>query len=111
MIIDNKKFKASSNSENGEISETTIFHYRQNGKIIWADYSGGNIQKGHLIGLIEDNKYLQFEYHHVNLKNEILTGKCRSIISIQENGKLFLNEKWQWTCKDLIKGESVLVEI
>lgn len=33
------------NSENGEVNEQTIFTYHQNGKLLWADYSGGNILK------------------------------------------------------------------
>ena len=33
------------NSENGEVNEQTIFTYHQNGKLLWEEYSGGNILK------------------------------------------------------------------
>jgi hypothetical protein len=29
-------FKAVSNSENGEVDESTIFHYRQTGDLVWG---------------------------------------------------------------------------
>lgn len=35
-------FKAVSNTENGETSTETIFHYKQEGNIIWATYKGGS---------------------------------------------------------------------
>lgn len=108
--LDKKKFRVLSNSERGEVSENTIFHYHQHGNIIWAAYGGGDIQTGHLLGKVLDNKSFEFAYHHINLDNEVLTGKCQTTISYNENGKIVLSEKWQWTCKDMSRGESELVE-
>jgi len=51
LINLNKKiFKALSNSDNGEVGNDTIFYYLQNKDIISAEYSGGEIIKGNLIG-------------------------------------------------------------
>ena len=49
-IYDNKKFVAVENTANGEVSSQTEFHYHQQGKMIWAEYGGGEILKGFLIG-------------------------------------------------------------
>jgi len=108
--LNNKIFKALSNSENGEVSNETIFHYKQSENIIWADYSGGEIVKGNLTGkYIEENK-IQFVYQHINKNEEIMTGKCTSKIEIDKNNKINLTENWQWTCKDFSKGKSKLIE-
>lgn len=48
--LNNKKFVALQNSENGEVSQQTCFHYFQQDKMIWAEYGGGEIAKGFLIG-------------------------------------------------------------
>lgn len=109
--LDNRKFKMQSNTDNGEVSEDTIFHYKQSEKIIWADYQGGNIVKGNLIGKVVDNKYLDFVYHHINMNGEIMTGVCLSYPEILDTGKMIVKEFWQWTCKDNSKGESILTEI
>lgn len=108
--LNNKKFKALENSDNGEVSSLTIFHYKQEGDVISASYQGGDILRGFLVGKIVE-EHLKFTYQHVNKDMEILTGKCISYPKIQEDGKLLLNEKWEWTCKDFSKGTSLLIEI
>jgi hypothetical protein len=113
MIIDfnNKKFKALSNSENGEVSEDTVFHYHQDMELIWADYSGGNVINGFLVGKIQGTNNLEFVYQHVNSKMEIMTGKCSSKASKDNAGKIVLEEEWQWTCNNFSKGKSRLIEL
>lgn len=51
----NRVFKPVSNTENGETTNQTTFFYKQEGNIITAEYSGGKILKGHLIGLHDEN--------------------------------------------------------
>lgn len=109
--LDNRKFRTQSNTNNGEVSEETIFYYRQSYNIVYADYSGGDIVKGNLIGKVVDDKYLDFVYHHINVKGEIMTGVCKSYPEISDSGQLILREFWQWTCKDMSKGESIIIEI
>ncbi len=46
ICYDGRRFITKMNSENGEVSEQTTFTYHQNGKLLWAEYSGGNIFKG-----------------------------------------------------------------
>lgn len=108
--LHNKKFKALSNSSNGEVSDDTVFHYYQENEVLWAEYSGGGILKGFLIGKVAGNS-LEFSYQHLNERLEIMTGKCKSQAGTGADGKIKLIEKWEWTCKDFSKGESVLIEI
>lgn len=108
--VHNKIFRSSSNSTSGEVSSETTFHYKQEGRVIYADYSGGDIIKGFLVGTIEQD-CLIFVYQHVNAKHEIKTGKCTSYPEQLPNGKLRLLEKWEWTCGDFSKGESVIEEV
>lgn len=108
--LNNKMFKSLSNSENGEVSDSTIFHYHQEKQIIWAEYIGGEIQKGFLIGKI-DNLIIEFTYQHLNRDYEIMTGKCKSKIELSNINKIQLFEDWEWTCKDFSKGKSTLIEV
>ncbi|RYD83169.1 MAG: n-acetylglutamate synthase, partial [Sphingobacteriales bacterium] len=111
MNYNNKKFKAVNNSVNGETSADTIFHYQQDGTIISAHYAGGKIIKGHLLGLMAENGSLNFRYHQVNDKGEIMTGACTSTPEIMPGGKIRLHENWEWTSGDFSKGASVIEEI
>lgn len=107
----NKKFRPISNTDNGETSEETIFLYKQEGNILTSEYSGGDIVKGHLIGLVDGHGNIEMRYHQVNKKGELMTGTCFSKPEIQEDGTLRLNESWHWTSGDMSQGYSVIEEI
>ena len=105
-----RTFISKSNSENGEVNGDTLFRYRQNGHILWADYSGGEIVKGQLIGNVSADGALDFHYQHVNQNGNVRIGKCHSVPHILEDGKLELHENWQWLNGDMSFGTSVLIE-
>ena len=114
MNYNGKIFVPRSNAENGEVDEKTIFHYFQENvqesDLFWAEYSGGDVLKGHMIGTVAENGELDFHYQHLNKDGQVRIGKCHSIPHILENGKIELHEKWQWLNGDLSRGESVVVE-
>ena len=104
----NKKFRSVQNTQNAETSEETIFEYKQNGNILTSEYSGGKIQKGHVLGLVDDNGAIEMRYHQVNDNGQLMTGICFSKPEILENGKILLHETWQWTSGDKSKGKSII---
>ena len=107
----NKKFRPVSNSENGETSAETVFHYKQDGNILTSEYSGGKIKKGLLIGLVDEVGKIEMRYSQVNENNELMTGVCVSIPEILPNGKIRLHENWRWTSGDFSQGNSIIEEI
>jgi hypothetical protein len=111
MNYHNKLFKPVENSENAETSSDTVFKYQQDGNMLTSKYSGGQIIKGHLIGLVDDEGNIDMRYHQVNNKGELMTGICKSTPEVMENGKIRLHEDWKWTSGDLSNGKSILEEI
>ena len=105
-----KTFKSISNTDNGEVGEQTLFHYQQQGNVVWAEYSGGVIVKGFLVAKIIENDALDMRYEHINSAGEIMTGLCLSTPEILSDGRIRLHEKWQWTSGDLSSGESIIEE-
>lgn len=108
---DNRYFRSVQNSDNGETTQDTIFHYKQNGNILVAEYKGGNIIYGHLIGRVDEAGNIDMCYHQINIRNELMTGTCHSIPEFLPDGRIRLHEKWKWTSGDLSEGYSVLEEI
>jgi hypothetical protein len=98
-------------SDNGEASKDTVFHYRQDGSIVWATYQGGPIRFGSLIARVDADGSLEMRYQHINASGEFLHGKCRSWPEVLEDGRLRLYERWEWLSGDGSKGESVIEEI
>ena len=111
MNYHNRTFRPISNTENGETSAETLFNYRQDGNILTAEYQGGDIVKGHLIGLVDEKGNIDMRYHQVNTAGKLMTGICYSRPERLPNGKIRLHETWEWTSGDYSKGESVLEEV
>lgn len=107
----NKKFRPIKSSENSETDAATIFHYKQVGNLLSSEYSGGDIVKGHLIGLVDEKGHIEMRYHQVNIKGELMTGICFSTPKLDLDGKIRLFENWEWTSGDRTKGSSVLIEV
>lgn len=111
MIYYNDKiFIPISNTENGETSSETVFHYKQVGNLLTSEYSGGKIKYGHLIGLVDENGNIEMRYHQVNDKGELMTGICYSKPERLPNGKIRLHECWEWTSGDKSEGQSIIEE-
>lgn len=108
FTLEDRFFTALQNSESGEVSSDTVFCYHQKGNVIWAEYSGGSIVKGFLIGTMDENHELHFDYRHINTDGESKAGRCDSRPCI-ENGKLRFIENWKWSTGQ--EGTSVIEEI
>ena len=108
---DKRVLKSVSNSATGEVSSETTFHYHQKNNLVWAEYEGGAIVFGQIVGKVLDDNSLEFCYQHLNEFGELMTGKCSSVPEVLPNGKIRLQENWEWTCKDFSKGISTLEEI
>ncbi|HAQ70898.1 MAG TPA: n-acetylglutamate synthase [Flavobacteriales bacterium] len=111
MNYHNKTFRPVQTTSNSETTEDTIFEYKQEGNILTAEYSGGQILKGHLIGLVDELGNIEMRYHQINTKGELMTGKCWSKPEVLPNGKLRLHQTWEWTSGDKSKGSSILEEM
>lgn len=109
--FEGRVFVSITNTENGEVSKDTLFHYHQDGDIVTAEYEGGSIVKGHLIAKVLSDGKLDMRYHHINRNGELMIGKCLSVPEITEDGRLKLNEQWQWLSGDMSTGYSEIVEI
>ena len=108
LSVEGRFFTAVENSESGEVSDMTVFGYHQKGNVIWAEYSGGSVVKGYLIGTMDEKHNLHFSYQHINTDGELKSGMCDSTPKV-ENGKLRFYEKWKWTMGE--EGTSIIEEI
>ncbi|MFC7785421.1 MULTISPECIES: n-acetylglutamate synthase [unclassified Rossellomorea] len=108
---DGRTFVSIENTTNGEVSSKTVFEYKQDGDILSATYSGGDIMKGTLIGIVKEDGGLTFRYNHVNVHNDIRGGQCTSVPEILPDGRIRLHESWRWMDRDQSEGESIVEEV
>lgn len=107
---DGRVFRPITNTANGEVSGETRFLYRQDGRVLWAEYAGGAVRRGHLLGVVADDGSLDFGYHHINASGDLMTGICRSTPEVLPDGRIRLHEQWRWTSGDRSAGSSVVEE-
>lgn len=106
--LEDRYFTVLENSESGEVSGKTVFSYHQKGNVIWAEYSGGSIVKGFLLGSMDEQHKLHFNYQHINTAGEQKSGSCDSRPRT-ENGRLRFYESWRWATGE--SGRSVIEEL
>jgi len=105
-----RTFASVANTANGDVGSETIFHYHQEGELVWADYAGGAVRKGHLLGTVSADGGLAFTYHHMRSDGARMTGECRSTLTVLDDGRYRLDEEWRWTCGDGSRGRSTIEE-
>jgi hypothetical protein len=106
-----RRFRPATNTDNGETSADTVFHYRQSGNVLSSEYSGGRIRLGHLLGVVDAAGGIDMRYHHINEHGELMTGICRSTPELLSDGRIRLHEEWKWTSGDCSAGRSILDEL
>lgn len=106
--LDGRTFAASTVAGPGDVDGRTRFHYRQDGDVVWADYAGGSVVRGHLIGSRRGAR-LDFRYVHLDTDGGTATGHCESVVECVGD-RLRLHERWSWESRPG-SGTSVLDEI
>lgn len=94
--FNNKTFKVIRNDGPGaEVTTETVFRFRQQGNIVHADYEGGLVRYGKLLGVLDGDK-LNHRYIQVNLNGEFNSGHASDEVKLTPQGKIQLIDSWQW---------------
>lgn len=113
MVINyhNRFFRTVVNDAAGDLDGFTLFHYRQEGHRVWAEYSGGPILQGLQLASMDEDGVLTMAYHHMTRSGEIKAGQCVSRPEILPDGRMRLYESWSLDTGGGGKGTSVIEEV
>lgn len=81
----------------------TVFIFTQVAEIVHADYFGGRIRMGKLLGTVE-NRVLNFRYLQINRAGEFRSGEGIAQLSLNEDGKLCLSPCWHFDYFESAEG-------
>lgn len=109
LSLDGRRFTHQTGHHDGDVSSDTVFAYREADGEIWADYAGGVIRRGSLIGRRNGDR-LDFRYVHLTVDGETASGRCRTEITILPDCRLRLEEAWAWESR-AGEGTSTLDEL
>jgi hypothetical protein len=89
------------------LSTETRFRFAQRGTLVSAEYDGGSIDRGYLVGKLEDRR-LEFRYVQMSRDGQIDAGHSRCDLVLAPDG-LRLVERFAWQTRDGT-GTNVLVQ-
>ena len=93
---------------NGVIGIETIFRFRQTDQFVDADYSGGQIEKGYLVGIVDGSSF-QFRYCQLETGGT-LNGGCSQCQLEAADGLVRIVEHFEWESRKG-GGRNVIQEI
>ena len=105
LSLDNRVFIPVHNSEDGVASGKTRFHFWQEGMVFYADYFGGDVREGHIIGQFTEELAGDMLYHCLTTDKSLKAGKARAIFSETEDGRLAFDLDWEWISLDDLGGD------
>jgi len=111
LDYDARVFRSVANSDGGDVSEETTFHYHQRDNVVWATYAGGSVVFGTLVAKADDFGNLDMRYQHVSVDGSFKSGRCQSRPERLPDGRLRLHERWQWTDGAEGQGVSIVEEV
>ncbi|MFJ6117995.1 hypothetical protein [Streptomyces sp. NPDC092129] len=93
----------------GQVGTGTRFTYHEQDGGIWAEYAGGDVVRGRLVGTRSGDR-LDFRYVQLTHDGITSSGHCESRIVELPDGRLRLEESWQWESRTG-DGTSVVEEV
>lgn len=79
----------------GQVGVRTRFAYHERDGAVWADYAGGDVVRGHLLGTREGDR-LDFRYVQLKRDGTTSSGHCVSTVVDLPDGRVRLEESWEW---------------
>ncbi|MZF87096.1 hypothetical protein [Streptomyces sp. SID5643] len=79
----------------GQVGTRTRFTYHEREGEIWAEYAGGDVVRGRLVGTREGDR-LDFRYVQLKRDGTTSSGHCVSAVVELSDGRVRLEETWEW---------------
>ena len=107
---DGRVFRSAAAETAGPDGQGPVGHYHQDGDVVWAEFSGGQVVRGALIGTSGRDGVLRLAYCQLMASGEAVAGQCTSIPTVLGDGRIRLDEHWQRSGPDGPAGVSVIVQ-
>ncbi|MFC9824556.1 hypothetical protein ACFV0H_40465 [Streptomyces erythrochromogenes] len=97
--LDGLVFVPAADQAPGQVGRRTRFEYHERDGLVWADYAGGDVVKGHLIGTRAADT-VDFRYVQLRIDGTTASGHCTSLVTELPDGRVRLEENWTWESQE-----------
>lgn len=108
VSLNGLRMNAVETDPNGVIGPQTVFQFEQAADQVYAEYAGGAIVRGYLVGLL-DAETLRFRYCQLESGGVLHSGASICSIQRNEDGLVQLIEEFEWESRPG-KGRNVIQE-
>lgn len=74
---------------------SVVGHYHQQADLVWAEFTGGPVRTGRLVGVRDQSGVIEAAYCQVMLDGEVVAGRCLSTPTVLGDGRVRLTEQWR----------------
>ena len=92
---DGRVFRSANPSAADATRGELIGHYHQEGELVWAEFGGGRVAQGRLVGVCRPDGTMDFAYCQVLVDGEIVAGRCLSAPVWRDDGTIALQEHYR----------------
>ena len=75
--------------------ELPLAHYHQDGDLVSAEFSGGSVRIGRLVGRVRLDDTIDASYCFVTVSGQTVAGACVSTPTVLADGRVRLSEDWR----------------
>lgn len=93
------------------VGEGPVAHYHQKADLVWAEFAGGHVRRGSVVGTRTPAGDLSLTYCMVLRTGEIISGRSHSTPERLADGRIRLFETWQRYGPHAAAGTSYLEEL
>jgi len=101
---DGRRFK-------GHAPDAPVATYRQDGEVVWSQWSGGDVRRGSLAGLCAPDGTVSFAYCMVLTDGRVVSGHSVNTPEFLPDGRIRLNERWERFGANAASGTSSIEEV
>lgn len=111
LDLNGKRFTLISNTAGDAKPGETIFTFAQNGRAVRANYDGGGVLLGTIVGQIEDDGSIYVLFQQVTSTDKLCGGEGRIKVETAANGKLRFVDDWRFTINGEASGQAIWQEL
>ena len=108
---DGRTFRSAAAETAGADGAGPVGHYHQDGDVVWAEFAGGTVVRGSLVGNCGGDGVLDLAYSQLLSTGEVIAGRCTSVPDVLEDGRIRLHEHWERLGPRPGTGVSVIEEL
>lgn len=111
ISLDKIRMNVVETASNGVVNHETIFYFSDVNGIVSAEYSGGKISQGFLVGKYLNDGQLVFSYCQIQTNGKLDFGSSQCTVSRANNGKITLTEHFEWASRPGEYGTNIFQEL